>query len=232
MPATRKALRTKRSTAARSTNAKTVSTSNGYAAKSDKNKSYNRSNKERKFVDTFFEDTIAGTGVVSSPSLVIVAGGTGASERVGRRILVTDIFIRGVHLLPSTSTAADTSDTYRTIVFLDRQANGAVAVTTDILNTASHLSFNNLFNVGRFKILSDKRTAFSANGGAVTVTPEFFSSNEKHFFIALKDLNIPIEYSGTDGAIDKITSNNIGILMISESGLVESEYIARMRYTD
>ncbi len=191
--------------------------------------SYNRSEKEKKFHDVNSSLTVPTAGSIALSSLFVIPVGTTGITRIGRRINVTDIFIRISDLLVTTSTLTFTSDVYRFIVYLDTQANGATAAVTDILATAAERSFNNLNNVSRFRILADKRRVFSSTSGEVTGG---FGENRKECFIAINNINLPIEYSGDDGAIDKIRSNNVGILVISEKARVSTFFRCRIRFTD
>lgn len=123
-------------------------------------------------------------------------------------------------------------DTVRVIMFLDKQANGATAAVTDILETASFLSFNNLANSGRFQTLLDKTVTLNymtlASDGAGLVS----SANKFTDFSFHKRCNIPIEFSATTGAITEIRSNNIGVLLISRAASSALFSNIRIRFSD
>ncbi len=192
-------------------------------------KSYNRSTKERKFHDVDTSLTVPSAGAIALASLFVIPTGTTGITRIGRRINVTDIFVRISDVLPTTTVSANTSDVYRFILYLDKQANGATATVTGILDAANERSFNNLDNVNRFRILCDKRRVFSSGAGN---NAGGYAEKRGSKFISLNDMNLPVEYSGDDGAIDKIRSNNVGVLVISESGFVLTEFNIRVRFTD
>lgn len=184
---------------------------------------------EVKFFDTTKTNTtVANTGTILNSSLVLIPQGITESTRIGRKIIVTALHINLVMLLPATVTANDASDSVRFIVYLDKQANGAAAGVTDILESAVFLSFNDLTNTGRFKILKTKNCSLSAQSGNGTSCAE----EQKFFQLNMTNLKIPIEFNSTTGAITEITSNNIGVLAISQSGKVGAQYVARIRYID
>ena len=124
------------------------------------------------------------------------------------------------------------SDTVRMIMYLDKQANGAAAAVTDILESADWQSFNNLSNSGRFITLMDKSVILnyqnlaSDGGGVVSSTN---TAREGAFY---KMCNIPLEFSATTGAMGEIRSNNIGVLLISANGQAKFESKIRLRFSD
>ncbi len=191
---------------------------------------------EKKFFDTTKALTTTATaGTIFDNSLNIVPEGNGESDRVGRKITIKDIYINGNFKIPSTATAVDTSDCVRIIVYQDKQTNGAAAVVTDILASADFRSWNNLSNKNRFLIHMDKKMAMAATAGSGRGSTDTLSYGEnQRWWKMYKSVNIPIEYdsSATTGAITTQRSNNVGVLVISESAKSSIGYIARIRYTD
>jgi hypothetical protein len=168
-------------------------------------------------------------------SLNIVAQGDGPSERIGRKIVIKKINIRGYVSWesPSISSPENTYDQLRLIIYLDKQCNGTAATVSDILETEDIRSFNNLSNKSRFKILSDQRFDLFSHAGGSTGSDDTYSPGYKSFTKFIK-CNIPIEYdqTATTGVISTIRSNNIGMLAISQNGLLVVETTTRIRYTD
>ncbi len=191
---------------------------------------------ELKFLDTTRAQTTTATaGAITNASLNIVAEGVGESQRIGRKIVLRAIHIQGTVLLPTTATAADTSDSVRVVLYQDKQTNGAAAAVTDILESADYRAFNNLSNKGRFRTLADTRVALDSGSGSGRGTTDTLSYGESQEWLSIhKVVNIPVEFdnSGTDGAITTQRSNNIGVLVISQSARASVGYIARVRYTD
>ncbi len=166
-------------------------------------------------------------------SVVKIAQGVTESARIGRKCTVKSINWRFEILLATTAVAANTSDIARIIVYLDKQANGATAAVTDILESADYQSFNNLTNKGRFFTLMDRTYALSASAGSGRGTADTLSYGEVQvqdsFF---KKLTVPIEFSAGTGAIGEIRSNNIGILAIAKAGVTVFRSKMRIRFTD
>ncbi len=189
-----------------------------------------RSLNELKFHDLDVDDaTIATTGTIAEDSCLTIAQGADESERVGRKIVVEQVFVQGRLTLNDPTSQATSADDVRVIVYVDHQANGATAAVTDILESASFLSFRNLANSKRFTFLMDETftlVAKASGGGAL------WGRDFKHFCLYKKNLGIPIEYSGTTGAIAQMPGNNIGVLTIAScacSGMLSK---FRIRYSD
>ncbi len=176
---------------------------------------------ELKFKDTVLIDTIVPTGGAITASPCLIAQGTGEEQRIGRKIIIRSISARFQLQLPSASDQADVNggDTIRIIIYIDHQANGAVAAVLDILESATYDSYRNLSQKGRFQILKDKWVTFNrlvavADGTNTSTTPTIVKQIKFY-----RKVDIPIEYNNTTGSIDEITSNNIGFLYITSFGL-------------
>lgn len=177
----------------------------------------------------------AGSGAVintgSNLLTTLVGGitpGTGDNNRVGRKILVKNIRIKGFFQVDA---GAYANTCYRIIMFLDTQCNNAGAVLSDVMyklqpadtNTDS-ISFQNLYKQSRFNILYDKMKATpvsSWNGSTFPVIQVPFKIN--------KNVNIPIVYNGTAGTVADLPQNNIGLMGWSERAATMF-YNVRIRY--
>ncbi len=189
---------------------------------------------EHKFHDLDIDDsTIAAGATVAQASCNLIAQGVTESTRVGRKCTVRAIGWRFFLTLKTTAVAADTSDTVRILLYMDKQCNGATIATTDLLESADIQSFNNLANKGRFRVLMDRTYAISSQAGSGRGTTDTLSYGEvmiqDTFF---KKCNIPIEFDSTTGAITEIRSNNIGVLTLAASGNVAFNSKMRLRYSD
>lgn len=183
---------------------------------------------EFKFFDTTKALTATATaGAIFNASLNLVPQGTTESNRLGRKMTVTKLDMKCICKLPATVTATDTSDLVRVIVYLDKQANGATAAVADILETADILSFRNLANKDRFRVLHDHIEEIDINSGNGTSASE----RVKHFHLSksFKD-GLNMEFDNTTGAITEIKSNNIGVLVISREATASLQYVARIRF--
>lgn len=192
---------------------------------------YSGSNAELKFHDVDLNDTnVASAGTVT-PSINLIPQGVTEITRVGRKCTLKKISWN-IRIITIAGSSEASSDVVRFILFQDKQCNGATAAVLDILETADFLSFRNLSNTGRFRILWDKfvqmnHTAAGGNGTAIETV------EHAQFLTYHKDVNIPLEFDATTGAITEIRSNNIGVLMISQGNtisLLDSKF--RLRFSD
>jgi len=178
---------------------------------------------ELKFKDTTRTPAgvIPAAGIVDT-NFVVIPTGTGESDRIGRKVTIKSLAIRGTLYLNGNE------EKVRMILVQDQQANGAVFTVANVLETADENAHYNLENQMRFKILSDQ-TFVMNNTTAVGAV------NIKHFQKYLR-LNVPIEYDNTvatTGAIATQRSNSIALLLISEQNNVTGiEYVCRVRYSD
>lgn len=174
--------------------------------------------RELKVLDTTFGSItvpIAGTAIMS-PNLV--AQGITKNQRVGRQFNIVHLGLKFVLTMPNQSSIATAADAFRLIVYLDKQANGALAAVTDVLTTASLFSFYNIDNIDRFEIIDDSTFSFSSPSFDSTPVTGGACPVYKHV-IRDYDLSIPIEYSGTTGVIGGLKSNNLGFFWLSLAGV-------------
>lgn len=178
-------------------------------------------------------DPPAVAGVIAEDSCNTIVQGTTEKQRIGRKLIVKSIGWRMRMVAKSQSSAASTSDVMRVILYLDRQANGAAATVTGILESANFQSFNNLANKQRFRTLMDREYALNnlAGGGDGTTEDYGEAVTIDSFF---KKCNIAIEYddSSTDGAITSVRSNNIGVLIITQDAKSSFTSKMRLRFSD
>ncbi len=182
---------------------------------------------ELKFFDTLLGATAFATaGVVFSPSLNLIPQGITESTRVGRKCTIKKINMMGFLLLNSGT--AVTSETYRVMLVVDKQANGAAATVLDVLQTADEKSFNNLANTSRFQVLKNWYGSMNKTadiGTNINSRIQTFKFNKK--------CEIPIEFDATSGAITTIKSNNIFLIGLSSVGTTLSlSHNTRVRFSD
>lgn len=191
---------------------------------------YGQMGSEMKFFETDLAVTGTNTGVIEA-SLNLVPEGTTQSQRIGRKMTIKGVYIRGVINADSTT---PTPDRMRVIVYQDKQANGATATAANILDSPTSgliNGFRNLTETGRFRILKDETYDVNIYNGNATAAIRRTRVTYKCY---LANLNIPIEFSSTTGAITEIRSNNVGMLFITTlaSGSAASDFVgtARIRY--
>lgn len=190
---------------------------------------------ERKFLDT---DVGAGIGGVAPTmefsNLCVVPQGDEESQRIGRKIRVKSVDFKGTLTLAPATVATSTSDNIRVMLVLDTQTNGAQFAATDLLETDSYFSFNNLANSGRFRVLKKLQYSLSAQGAAATGAAFTFGEVTRNISFH-HNCDVPIEYdnSANTGAITTVRSNNLFIVTQASTGnIVTIAGDARIRYSD
>ncbi len=191
---------------------------------------------ELKFHDVDVDDAVvaAGGNIVNSGTVIVIPQGTTEKTRVGRKCTLRSLHLRYLLTLPEQDAVATPAngDTVRLIIYLDKQCNGATIAVTDLLESDNIHSFRNLSNSSRFVVLCDKihnvNYAGMASDGAGIVSQAATTNN----YTWNKKCNIPIEYSSTTGAVGEIRSNNIGIMLVGNSGVVGWFSQWRCRYSD
>ncbi len=187
--------------------------------------------KESKFHDVDLDDAVVDAAGSVTASVCLIAQGVTESTRVGRKCTLTSIGWKFDMTLPvSSSSTGTSSDHCRVIMYEDKQANGATAAVLDILESANYQSFNNLTNSGRFRTLCDQEFDLNyiagAGDGATNDWAETVTSGSFY-----KKVNIPLEFSAGTGAITEIRSSNIGVLLISRSGVTGFNSKIRLRFS-
>jgi len=186
---------------------------------------------ELKFADKVVEmvSSQVRTGNVEIATVNNIADGTGASARIGRKVVIRSIQWKGLVMLSNGNAAAS----LRVIMGIDKQANGGTAQREDVLATTvgdpTHW-FRNLMHVNRFQSVMDKRLVINAMTSDAS-TPDPVTRN----FEFHKKCYLPIEYDGTTGSLDEIASNNLYCDFVSDltsdPGHVLKS-IVRLRFTD
>ncbi len=169
---------------------------------------------EQKFHDLDVVATTATAGTIV-PSLNLIAQGTGESQRLGRRAIISSINIRYRAVLQATTSLASGNASVRIMVIKDSQCNGAAATALNVLETANYQSFNNLANKGRFTTLYDKSFTLNTLAAAGDGTTNDTAATGRTFSF-FKKCRIPILFNSTTGAIGEVCCNNIFMLQIGE----------------
>lgn len=189
---------------------------------------------ELKFHDVALDvNPISSVGGVTA-TINIIAQGVTESQRVGRKCTIRSIHWKYQLDLPEIDAAATPAagESFRVILFLDKQCNGATAAVLDILEIAELQGFRNLANQGRFTILMDKihnvnYQTMASDGAGVVSMAETINN-----YTMYKRCNIPIEFSGTTGAIGEIRSNNLGVLLVGVKNTGQFFSSFRLRFSD
>ncbi len=192
---------------------------------------------ELKFFDLVVDDAVvsaAGT-IQAAGSINNIAQGVGEQNRVGRKCAIRTINWKYEITLPQSVDANPPAlgDLVRVILYQDKQANGATATVTGILESDNYQSFRNLANSGRFNVLMDRTHQMNY----LTLTnaqnvDTFESADVNRNYSFYKKCSIPIEFDSTTGAITEIRSNNLGVLLLSENGVCVFKSQFRLRFSD
>ncbi len=189
---------------------------------------------ELKFHDVSIQDAvIASTGAVTV-SLNLIQGGSTESLRIGRKCTIQSIHWRYRITLPEQDAVATpaVSESFRLIVFKDKQANGTMPAVLDLLETANMQSFRNLANEGRFVFLCDKVLSLNYNTLASDGAGVVSQGQTIKDYVWNKKVSVPIEFNGNTGAIGEIRSNNFGALFFSNGGVGGLTSQFRLRFSD
>ncbi len=166
-----------------------------------------------------FDVPIKATGGVTS-NLIGIRRGSGEADRIGRKIVIISIdLVYKLNLLSSDEVHPPLfGEIIRVILYLDKQCNGAAAVTSDLLESNVWYDFPNTKSEYRMVFLMDRFHSINylsmASESAGTVT----QAQVREVYTWGMTCNIPIEYSGANGVIADINSNIIGMLTISDVG--------------
>ena len=181
-------------------------------------------------------------------SMCLIPQGDLMHQRTGSKIMLTKLTLRWGLMIDTNSNAAwnsivQTSSTWRVILYIDTQCNGAAAAITDYFDTTNANEhpfdvYNNLYNTGRFKCLMDKFINLEATAinwdGVKWYAPGVMKEFKKTF-----SLNLPVNFTGTDGSLGTVRTNNLGMFFICNSfggsDTVTQRKVAfryRLRFTD
>jgi len=180
-------------------------------------------------------------------SIVEIAAGDGANQRNGSKIMITDIDLRFAVAInrnssPNWADVVAGTLVWRFILYIDTQANGAIAPLSEFFDTTLTTSpfyiHNNIKESGRFKTLMDKFINLDGiapfyEGGA----GQWHQTETQRVFKKHIKCNIPMNYGSNTGNLADIRKNNIGIFVFSAGGPAavthkSISYRARVRFND
>jgi len=186
---------------------------------------YNTSSNELKFFDTGFSAFTIDTSGDVMGSLNLIPQGVTESTRIGRQCIVKGLYMKGWLQWQNNYAQSLYADAIvRFVLVWDTQANGANPLWTDVFEgNASAISFRNLENVQRFKILKEwvitpRVTASNTSDAWATAGNGLANSAPVVLKYNNSKLHIPLEFSSTTGAITEIKSNNLVLLAYSNAG--------------
>lgn len=183
--------------------------------------------KETGYVDLAYANYAADTtGTVTL--VATVAQGTSVNQRIGKKILLKSLQLRGY---ASNGSTAVTNDVAVLFVY-DKRPTGSLPTVTDFLDTANSRSFNNDSNSGRFKIL--KRMDFLLSG-TQTTTVGYGPAKSMDFYLKLNGLQEVFKAAGT-GAIGDIEEGALYMVTVGSNaagtGAANVNVGMRVRFVD
>lgn len=178
---------------------------------------------EKKYYDRIFNNTsLLNTGQTIN-LLATIARGTSANERVGDKINITSVQLRGEFEV------GDATNTVRMIVFQwYKDPNAAFNVVTDVLDNAAVSGGNGVFSPynynssGTYQVLYDKIYRLDNQGPQSAIFDFKIKKIPKRKVTFLNASNQPID-------------NSIIVLFISDSGATPNptfNFVSRVYFTD
>lgn len=162
--------------------------------------------------------------------------GTGASQRLGRQILIKSIHIDGVIFQDATTTTSGVGATICTWwLVIDKQTNSAVPLSENIIITASTAihAFRNLEYSDRFTILARGTSKIGPPSNAYNGVNQTATKQINRFNV-YKRLNLPVTFKNSTTGIVDVVDNSLHFVIAGEKGGVAAvpklTYNARMRY--
>ncbi len=189
---------------------------------------------ENKFKDSAKDDAVIAANGAITTSLNLVAQNVTEQGRIGRKITITKIQCSFSIFLAAEADVADlgTGDVVRIMLFVDKQCNGADTTVGTILENTEFDSYRNLASVTRFRILFDKTYAINRRVAMTDGTNTGASPLCVLNLVRInRNVNIPIEFDSTTGAITEVRTNNVGLLYISKHGVAGIDTKCRIRYS-
>lgn len=192
---------------------------------------FSGSSGEQKFLDTSTSDVDI-TSTMTFTNIGVIAVGSGESGRVGRKLTVKSIHVRYQLVLKTATVAINTSNIVRCMLVQDTQTNGAQFAANQLFDSDDILSFRNLANSGRFKILFKREYTMQTTGGVPSGAAFVFAQANRYININ-KRVFVPMEYDDTDGTVSTQKSNSLWWITQAEKSVIcGGAGIIRVRYTD
>lgn len=196
---------------------------------------------EAKTIDTGAAPQVSTTGAFALLNGCIQ--GTDYTNRIGRKIMLKSLYIRGIVAsdvgVTMTSPAITVAQQARMIIFCDNQPNGATPAVLDLLNNATTVSQLNLNNRDRFKILVDKTFVLDPIVYNTTATQSVAAAtNQIRQYKKFKKLNMETIYnSGNAGTVGDMNTGALWLFWIGSQAVgvgtdATATWTCRVRFND
>jgi len=165
-------------------------------------------------------DVGVSTTTVSNAGQIIqlnaIAQGDTAAQRTGNSILAK--YLAGKFTILASSAATQTL--FRFILFIDRQqVSDTAPAVTDILSSASTMSFLNNSQAGRFQVLEDKLFTYDVLQKRTSLWK---------YYKSFAGSNLHVKFNGT--AATDIQKNGIYMLLLSSEAVNQPQIIYSTRF--
>jgi hypothetical protein len=199
---------------------------------------------ELKYFDKAVASYLADDNTPSISNICTPVQGTAFFNRIGTRIKVKSIYIRGYvsHTTAQVTPLANFASPVfmvRVSLVLDFQPNGLNPGITDIFTNVGPTNMINLYNRDRFRILKEKTFVFDPYIVSNTVDQSIASTvNQIKPFKMYKKCNLPVFFNtGNAGTAADIASNNLLLVVQSDypntlAGGADLHVITRVRFQD
>jgi len=177
---------------------------------------FRRAIAERKVIDVDANDYTCSTAG-SITLLNGVAVGSDYTDRVGRKIRLKSLYIRGMvgrdSILDNFQQGPCLA---RLLIVSDSQTNGAAPLLTDILKEATSTSQLNLNNRDRFKVLIDKQYVVAPIVTSTTNQYATSGSPTNYSIKKYKKLNHEVLFNGTSSTVGSISTGAIWMVWVGD----------------
>jgi len=164
---------------------------------------------------------VSSTGVFNATFLNGIAAGTGVNERVGRRVVMKSLHLKGMVY----SANATGNFVTRMVIIYDKDNNGGSNPTATTVFTVDDFRGQiNLDNADRFQIIADNWFEYSS-----TYDPP------KHYDLYIP-MDLPITYNSTTNAITSIQCGSLLMYCVTTGSNLTGDatftFSGRVRFTD
>lgn len=160
----------------------------------------------------------------------MVQGTTGTS-RVGAKIRILSIDVRGIVRLPTQTGAVNpiSGDLFRVCIVQDTQSNGGIVAGLDVFSVNAITEFQNYTTNTRFIRLKDKMSKPVSSNNFVAATGSSIEFSDINLHVKK---NIDVEFISNTGDYQQVGKNGIWLAVVACSGIADFDYTSRIRFVD
>lgn len=189
-----------------------------------------RGTPEIKYFDARFTINIAPTWVFNH--IVNMQQGNTATTRVGSRIRIISIDVRGTHVLDNQTGAVNPiqGDILRACLVQDTQSNGLIVSGVDVFSVNAMNEFQLLTTNSRFIRLKDVMGSPISSGNYVAATGSSIEMTQINMHYSFK--KIDVEFIQNSGDYTGVGKNGIWLAVCGFTGASSYDCTTRLRYVD